>query len=437
MQSKLQPVSPEELMAYLDGELPPERAAAVASHLEECRECQILAAEIRSVSESLTMWEVETVSSSIDSGVAQALDEWERAASNQAPGSLWGRVSGTRFRFVTWAGGAVAASLVGLLVALSLVTTYRRSPEPMGSPVQSNSHQQLAYSARQTLQVAPPAGTPRRGPGVGDRDMLTATAALNQGQPVELATRRFAPAGATKPDTAPAMAPMILRTAQLTVVTQNLDVARTEMDRIVHKYSGYLGDLSASATTDGPRRLTATLRVPASQLDAALTELKTLGKVESESQSGQDVTSQYVDLEARLGNSRNTEQRLVELLRQRTGKLSDVLEVETEISRVREEIERMEGERRLLAKQVEYATLTATVTEEFKAPARVLPESLGTRLRNAAIGGYESAVNFVIDVVLFLASNGPMLLLWAAILFFPARWAWRKARSQKLPPPSL
>jgi anti-sigma factor RsiW len=435
MQSKLQPVSPEELMAYLDGELPPEQAAAVASHLEECRECQILAAEIRSVSEGLTMWEVETVSSSIGSGVAQALNEWERTAPNQASDSLWSRVTATRFRFVTWAGGAVAASLVVLLVALSMVTTYRRSPEPMGSPVQSNSHQQPAYPLRQTLQVAPSAGPPRRGPGAGDRD--TATEALNQRQPVELATRQFAPAEATKLDTVPATAPMILRTAQLTVVTQNLDVARTEMDRIVHKYSGYLGDLSASATTDGPRRLTATLRVPASQLDAALADLKTLGKVESESQSGQDVTAQYVDLEARLGNSRNTEQRLVELLRQRTGKLSDVLEVETEISRVREEIERMEGERRLLAKQVEYATLTATVTEEFKAPARALPESLGTRLRNAAIDGYESAVNFVIDVVSFLASNGPMLLVWSAILFFPARWAWRKARSQRLPPPSL
>lgn len=424
-------------MAYLDGELPPERAAAAASHLEECRECQILAAEIRSVSEGLTMWEVETVSSSIDSGVAQALDEWERAASNQASDSLWGRVTGTRFRFVTWAGGAVAASLVVLLVALSLITTHRRSPEPMGSPVQSNSHRQPAYSPRQTLQVAPPAEPPRRGPGGGDWDMLTAADALNQGQPVELATRQLAPGGATKLDTAPATAPMILRTAQLTVLTQNLDVARTEMDRIVHRCGGYLGDLSVSTTPNGPRRLTATLRVPASQLDAALTDLMTLGRVESESQSGQDVTSQYVDLEARLGNSRITEQRLVELLRQRTGKLSDVLEVETEISRVREEIERMEGERRLLAKQVEYATLTATVTEEFKAPAHALPESLGTRLRNAAIDGYESAVNFVIDVVLFLASNGPMVLLWSAILFFPARWAWRKARSQRVPPPSL
>ena len=132
-----------------------------------------------------------------------------------------------------------------------------------------------------------------------------------------------------------------------------------------------------------------------------MAELKTLGRVESESQSGQDVTAQYVDLEARLNNARNTEQRLIDLLKQRTGKLSDVLEVETELSRVREEIERMEGERRLLSKQVEYATLNATIAEEFKAPAQALPDSTGTRFRNAAVDGYQSVVNFIIGVALF------------------------------------
>jgi len=73
------------------------------------------------------------------------------------------------------------------------------------------------------------------------------------------------------------------------------------------------------------------------------------------------------------------------------------------------------------------------VTEEFKAPARALPESLGTRFHNAAVDGYQSIVDFFIGVALFLISDGPMLLLWVAILFFPARYAWRKLRSRGLP----
>ncbi len=103
-----------------------------------------------------------------------------------------------------------------------------------------------------------------------------------------------------------------------------------------------------------------------------------LGRVESESQGGQEVTSEYVDLEARLANSRNTEQRLTDLLRERTGKLSDVLAVETEISRVRGEIERMEAQRKNLANQVDYAIINATVNEVYKAELQVMPVSTWT-----------------------------------------------------------
>jgi hypothetical protein len=94
----------------------------------------------------------------------------------------------------------------------------------------------------------------------------------------------------------------------------------------------------------------------------------------------------------------------------------------------------MEGERRLMAQQVQYATLTTTVTEEYKAPARALPDSLSTRFRNAAVDGYQSVVNFILGVTLFLVSDGPMLLLWVTILFFPARWAWRKFREYRETP---
>ena len=156
--------------------------------------------------------------------------------------------------------------------------------------------------------------------------------------------------------------------------------------------------------------------------------MKTVGRVVSESQSGQDVTSQYVDLQARLGNARNTEQRLTDLLRDRTGKLSDVLEVEQELDRVRGQIEQMEAERKTMAHQVSFATLNATITEDYKAQLEVVPPSTSTRLSNAAVDGYRSLVDGVVSLILFLLSTGPTLLLWGAILFFPARMVWRKIR---------
>jgi hypothetical protein len=222
--------------------------------------------------------------------------------------------------------------------------------------------------------------------------------------------------------------PMIIRTAQLSLITKEFDKARANLEAILKRHRGYVGELKANDTTGSGRTLTATLRVPADQLDATLTEVKALGRVESESQSGQDVTSQYVDLQARLANARNTEQRLTDLLRNRTGKLSDVLQVEQELDRVRGEIEQMEAERKTMANQVSYATLNATISEDYKARLQVVPPSTATRLSNAAVEGYRSMVDGVVSLALFLLADGPRLLLWGAILFMPARLVWKKVR---------
>jgi len=71
-------------------------------------------------------------------------------------------------------------------------------------------------------------------------------------------------------------------------------------------------------------------------------------------------------LVARLKNSRATEQRLVDILRQRPGKVSEVLEVEQEIARVRGEIEQMEADRKSLETRVQFATVKLQVNEEYK-----------------------------------------------------------------------
>jgi len=221
---------------------------------------------------------------------------------------------------------------------------------------------------------------------------------------------------------------MIIRTADLSLITKEFDKARENLEAILKRHRGYVGELKAGGSTGSGRTLSATLRVPADQLDATLSEIKTLGRVESESQSGQDVTSQYVDLQARLTNARNTEQRLTDLLRDRTGKLSDVLAVEQELDRVRGEIERMEAERKNMSNQVSFATLNATISEDYKAQLQVVPPSTSTRLSNAAVDGYRSMVDGVVSLALFLLSNGPSLLLWGAILFMPARMLWKKVR---------
>ncbi len=212
---------------------------------------------------------------------------------------------------------------------------------------------------------------------------------------------------------------MVARTASINVTTREFDRARPAIDGILQRHRGYLASLNVAAPAGEPRSLNATLRVPAAELAVAIDELKKLGRVESEQQNGEEVTEKYVDLEARLSNAHNTEQRLTGILRERTGKLSDVLEVEKELDRVRGEIEHMDGEKKALAKRVDFATVSMMVSELGSASGRI---------GASAAEGWRTMIASFVAVALFLAGTAPTILVWAAVLFLPARFAWRHWR---------
>jgi len=228
----------------------------------------------------------------------------------------------------------------------------------------------------------------------------------------------------------PVPTPMIVRTAVLSITVQEFDKTRSRLDEILARHRGHLGGLQISTPSDHGRVFNGVLRVPVGQMDKALIDLKSLGRVDSESQNGEEVTAQYVDLQARLTNARNTERRLTDVLEQRTGKLSDVLEVENEIARVRGEIERMEGERKSMATQVSFATLNVTLTEDYKPKLQTVPPTTFRQFRNSAVEGYQTMAGGVIALVNAALYYGPTILLWAALAFFPLRSVWRRAAAR-------
>ena len=380
-------IEPEELMAYLDGELSPDRAVTAAAHLERCRECQAVAADLQSVSRQMTAWELEPSERRTMEGLNAALEQRklersERTAWRRATAQWMGR----------WTFGLAGAGVC--VVTLFMVWTLELQPRAQLKRLQADQ--------RSSFLVAPPK------PQAADS---LAPLPASKGRLPRASTR-----------------PMIVRTAQLSLTTADFDRVRDRVSEVLKRHQGYIGELNIGSPAGAARTLEAILRVPTDQLEAATAELKSLGRVESESQSGEEVTEQYVDLEARLTNARNTELRLTDLLRQRTGKLSDVLAVEKSIDEVRGSIERMEAEKKNLGNRVDFATLTLRVTEDYKAQMQVLPASLLTRFQNAAVDGYRGMVDGVAAVLLTLLSYGPSLLLWAALLFFPVRAAWRRLR---------
>jgi hypothetical protein len=146
-----------------------------------------------------------------------------------------------------------------------------------------------------------------------------------------------------------------------------------------------------------------------------------------ESQNSSDITGQYVDLGARLSNARNSEQRLLRLLKERAGNLKDVVEMEREISSVRENIERMEAQQKDLNNKVQFATIHLELTEEYRAQLEPPAPSPGVQLRNALVDGIRSGAENALGIVLFLLRYGPVLLIWL-IFIGPAAfvlWRWR------------
>jgi hypothetical protein len=297
--------------------------------------------------------------------------------------------------------------LVVLLVSMTRLSLYREAPHPMD--ISSGPRSQVQSQA------------PTRSSGI---DKLS-----SDNYVLDFGNRATVGGVAQKiGDSLEINGSMIVRTAQVILTTTEFDKDRARIEEILKRHRGYVGELSVSNPSGTGRTLNATLRVPADQLESTMAELRKLGRVASESQTGEEVTQQYVDLEARLANARNTEKRLTDLLRQSTGKLADVLSVELEIGRVRGEIERMEAERKSLANRVDFATLNVVLTEDYRAQLQMMPPSTTTRFRNAAVEGFSTMVEGIVSVVLFLISYGPSLLLWGALLFFPVRVVWRRLR---------
>ena len=405
------PIEQEELMAYLDGELATNRAIAAAAHLEHCAECQELAADLRKLSQEMMAWEVEEPETSeISTDIVAALEKRRKEAKKRTVGGGWSWRMLFTPRRIAWAGGS---AFVVLLVSSALIIKAVRY-EPLAKFTDQHKTKNMQVDVVALTPATPP--PPK-------------TSVFRNGSVDGNPAGDDVYSGERSPEV-PAV-PMIARVAALTLTTKEFDKTRTSLEEILKRHGGYMGELKVTAPADSGRALTATLRIPAPQLEAALAELKKLGRVEDESQGGEEVTQQYVDLEARLANGIHTEQRLTEILRQRTGKLQDVLKVELEIDRVRGEIEQMQAEKKELSKRVAFATLNTMIKEEYFARLQGAPASTGSRFRNAAVDGYNTVVEGLISVGLFLLSAGPSLLLWAAILFFPIRWAWKKFRAAR------
>jgi hypothetical protein len=416
MNATAHPVAPEELMAYLDAELSPERGQSVSAHVENCANCQAFISSLRSTSHHLDSWTIAPAPLNPrfeNQLTVAAADASSKSFAEGGPKLRF--FPKERWKLVT------ACSALGVLVLVLIGMTggqYRMSLPK----ARLAAERQVAEQEPSTDELKPPALTfPQQFDSGRFLEKSKSDLHVSGGRPMDDKARS---SGAS----VPFAEPMIARTVSLSIISKDFDAARASLDAILARHHGYAANLNANTPQGAARSIQASLRIPAPQLAATIAELKSLGRVENENQNGDEVTQQHADLVARLKNSRETEQRLQSILLQRTGKISDVLEVEQEIARVRGEIEQMQAEQQTLEHRVDFATIDLKLSEEYKAKLDSPAPAISTLIHNALVNGLRTAADSVLSLVLFLSESGPVLLLWLAILALPARQLWRRYR---------
>jgi hypothetical protein len=198
-------------------------------------------------------------------------------------------------------------------------------------------------------------------------------------------------------------------------------------------FGGFIADSQVSEEASGRKTGSITLKIPQDKFEDAIKSLSVIGKVKDLSQHGQDITEEYVDMEARLNNAKRMETRLVELLNNKDNKLKDMLEVEKELGRVREEIDRLEGKKRYFDSRVALSTITLTLFEpQFYATSIFDP--VGEAIHDAG-GLFMSSLG---SVVKFLSAAVPWLVLvfffiWMFVKLVKRWWRRIKDRGKSVP----
>ena len=175
------------------------------------------------------------------------------------------------------------------------------------------------------------------------------------------------PKGASGASGAGGYVPGALDTAQRQVISQasvsmevdEVPVAVAQVRTTAESLGGFVGQLSSSG---GPERQqsTMTIRVPQAEFFTALEHIKSLGKVRSENVGSEDVTERFIDLEARLRSALREEESLLSLL-DKANQVSEILTIERELSRIRSDIERAQGQLNFLERRVDLSTITVSL----------------------------------------------------------------------------
>lgn len=222
---------------------------------------------------------------------------------------------------------------------------------------------------------------------------------------------------------------MVVHTADISLVVTDVNQTRDRIVSLANKYQGYVVSSNFRARGEDFAGVI-TIRVSDDKLDSAMGEIRAMGlRVTAERSSSQDVTAQYVDLQARLTNARATEAQYLTLMN-RAQQISDIIQIQDKLSQVRQTIEQLQGQIEYLRNTSSTSLITVTLEPETSnQPVVQGGWSFTETLRSAARGFIEFGKLFV-TILIWVAMFIPLWGIIAGIVI------WRRRSQKKLPTPA-
>ncbi|WP_313805807.1 DUF4349 domain-containing protein [Flavobacterium sp.] len=207
----------------------------------------------------------------------------------------------------------------------------------------------------------------------------------------------------------------IIKTGSLRFETENLNETFATIQKSVSKHKGIIqNDNSGKDYNSSYRNLT--IRIPSSSFDAVIADISQGVKhFDRKEISAQDVTEEYVDLEARVKAKKVLEERYLELLK-KANKVSEMLEIERELSNIREEIEAKEGRMKYLQHQVSMSTIHLEMYTNNPSESGATVSYFG-KMWNAIQDGFNNIATFFLG----LLHIWPFILIFVVLIVFIRR----------------
>jgi len=207
----------------------------------------------------------------------------------------------------------------------------------------------------------------------------------------------------------------LIKKGELNLEVSSADDTAKKIIDIVNACSGIIVDSSVEKYQNVAKKGTTILKVQPKDFEDTLAKIKAIGKLDSQRITGEDVTEEYVDLEARLKNFQMVKDRLTAILQDKARTVKDILEVERELARVGEQIESIQGRMKYLDRQVDLATITVNYYE----PSAITPETLNVfkKLKETIRRAVEAFINVFNAGIIVIFALLP-ILIWLGIIVF-------------------